>query len=31
VEAWVMWILVAIPVVVAFVGVLILPHLKSWH
>ncbi len=28
VEAWVMWVLVAFPIVVAFVGILILPHLK---
>jgi hypothetical protein len=31
VEAWVMWLLVAIPGAVAFVVVLILPHVKSWH
>jgi hypothetical protein len=31
VEAWVMWLLAVVPGVVAFVLVLILPHLKSWR
>jgi hypothetical protein len=31
VEAWVMWLLAAIPVVVALVAALIVPHLESWH
>jgi hypothetical protein len=31
VEVWVIWLLAANPGVVAFVLVLIVPHLKSWH
>ncbi len=31
VEAWVMWLLAATAVVVAFVAALIMPHLTSWH
>jgi hypothetical protein len=31
VEVWVMWLLAAIPGVVTFALVLIVPHLKSWH
>jgi hypothetical protein len=31
VEAWVMWLLAAIPIVLGCLAVLIVPHLKSWH
>jgi hypothetical protein len=31
VEAWIMWSLAAIGVVVAFVAAFVLPHLVSWH
>jgi hypothetical protein len=31
VEAWVILLLAAIPVVVALVAALIVPHFKSWH
>jgi hypothetical protein len=30
-EAWVIGLLAVIPVVVAFVWTLIVPHLQSWH
>jgi hypothetical protein len=30
-EVWVMWLFAIIPGVVAFVLVLMLPHLKPWH
>jgi hypothetical protein len=31
VEAWVMWVLTAIPMLAGFLASLIVPHLKSWH
>jgi hypothetical protein len=31
VEVWVMWLLAIVPGVVAFMVVLTVPHLRSWH
>jgi hypothetical protein len=31
VEAWMMWLLAAVPLVVALVAALMVPHLRSWH
>lgn len=31
IEAWVIWLLTIIPVIVAFVAALIRPQVKAWH